>query len=377
MLRLKKSIYGLVQAARQWFLKFEEALKTIGFRNNQIDPCLFIKKDDGKFCAICVYVDDCILTGDQTMMKEVIEGLKKVFAIKIQKNIDDFLGCNIIMGKNDINIFQKRIHDNLKDLIEPNVSTDKFKTPSSPGFAVVRQEKKEGLLNGKDQKWFRSSVGSLLYMVKFSRPDIANSVRELSKVMDLANYGQKKELNRLLNFVYHGGVKGLKMKPTEETIWEIEAFSDSDFAGDKNGRRSVTGFIILVCNTPISWKSKSQGNVTLSSTEAKYVALSETVREVKFITKILDSLCIAYKTPIKVNVDNTGALFLSNNKTSGERTKHIDIKYHYVRELVEKKFVEIKFVKSEDNLADLFTKNLGGEAYSKHSNKLLIEKDDF
>ena len=91
------------------------------------------------------------------------------------------------MGKHEINIFQKRIHESLKDLIEPNCSTDKFKTPSSPGFAVIRQEKKEGLLNGKDQKWFRSSVGSLLYLVKLSRPDIANSVRELSKVMDLAN----------------------------------------------------------------------------------------------------------------------------------------------------------------------------------------------
>ena len=120
------------------------------------------------------------------------------------------------------------------------------------GFCRNETRKKEGLLNGKDQKWFRSSVGSLLYLVKLSRPDIANSVRELSKVMDLANYGQKKELNRLLNFFYHGGIKGLKMKPTEETIWEIEAFSDSGFAGDKNGRRSVTGFVILVCNTPIS-----------------------------------------------------------------------------------------------------------------------------
>ena len=85
VLRLKKSIYGLLQAARQWFLKFEEALKNIGFRNNQIDPCLFIKKEDSKFCAVCVYVDDCILTGDQATMEEVIEGLKRCLPLKFKK----------------------------------------------------------------------------------------------------------------------------------------------------------------------------------------------------------------------------------------------------------------------------------------------------
>ena len=135
-------------------------------------------------------------------------------------------------------------------------------------------------------------------------------------MMGKVSLGHKKEWNRLLNFVTSNGMKGLKMKLTKESIWKIEVYWDSNFGGNKNGRRSITGFIVMACNDPISWKSKSQGNVTLSSTEAGYLAPSETGREVKFIAHVLDSLEIKYEKLIKMNVDNFGAMFLFNNKTS-------------------------------------------------------------
>jgi hypothetical protein len=133
----------------------------------------------------------------------------------------------------------------------------------------------------------------------------------------------------------------------------------------------VTGMVILVSGVPISWKSKGQPTVTLSSTESEYVALCETVREVKFISQVLESLEIGYKKPIRVHVDNIGAIFLSENRNSSERTKHIDIKYHYIREQIDVGLIEVKFVKSEENLADLFTKNLKGELFECHASKLV------
>ena len=120
--------------------------------------------------------------------------------------------------------------------------------------------------------------------------------------------------------------------------------------------------VILVSGVPISWKSKGQATVTLSSTEAEYVALCDVVREVKFIAQILRSLNIQFKKPTNVFVDNKGAIFLTENRNSGEKTKHIDVKYHYICKQIDEGLIKVKNFKSQDNLANLFTKNLRGEA---------------
>jgi hypothetical protein len=129
--------------------------------------------------------------------------------------------------------------------------------------------------------------------------------------------------------------------------------------------------MILVSGVPISWKSKGQATVTLSSTEAEYVAMCDGVREVKFITQVLVLMNIEFKKPINVYVDNIGAIFLTENRNSGEKTKLIDVKYKYIREQINEGLIQVRFEKSQENLADLFTKNLKGEAYKYHANKLL------
>jgi hypothetical protein len=159
-------------------------------------------------------------------------------------------------------------------------------------------------------------------------PDLGNPVRELSKVIDGAAPGHVNELKRLIQFIGDTRNRGLKMKHMCKKVWELEAYSDSNYAGDKDNRKSITGFAILISGVPISWKSKGQLNVTLSSNEAEYVVLCETVREVKFITQLLSMMNIEFKKPIRIHVDNIGAVFLSENTNSSERTKHIDIKYH-------------------------------------------------
>jgi len=191
--------------------------------------------------------------------------------------------------------------------------------------------------------------------------------------MDGASPAHVKELKRMIEFLHWERSKGLRIKSDHEEKWKVLAYSDSDFAGDKDDRKSVTGYVILLCNVPVSWKSKGQPNVTLSSTEAEYVALCETVREIKFISQLLNTLNIQYERPIKVQVDNIGAVFLSKNKTSGERTKHIDVKYHFIREQINDGLIQVDFVRSEENLADIFTKNLSGEKYIYHASKLLTE----
>lgn len=212
-------------------------------------------------------------------------------------------------------------------------------------------------------------LGSFLYLVKLSRPDLANSVRELSKAMDGAAPVHVKELKRLVQFLEKTKVKGLKMKFSQEELWEIQAYSNSDYAGDKEGRKSVTGMIIFVCGVPNTWKG--QQTVAISRTEAVYIALSKTVREVKFISQVLEALHIGYKKPVPVYVDNMGAIFLAKSRNSSKRTKHIDIKYHYVRSQIDLGLTDIIFVKSEENVADIFTKNLKAEIFESHEAKII------
>ena len=213
----------------------------------------------------------------------------------------------------------------------------------------------------------------LLYLVKHSRPDIANAVRELSKVMDDPTIYAMKELNRIIKFVLDTSDYGLKIDPEPNeneklNKWNLKVYTDSDYAGDKDTR-------IFLLNVPILWRSKAQRSVTLSSSEAEYVALSEAAKDVKFVVQLLKSIGVEVRLPVVINVDNIGAIFMSENVSTTNRTKHVDVRYHFVREFIEDGFVKIVFVRSKENAADIFTKNVNGEIYNYHSNTMVVKKN--
>ena len=220
----------------------------------------------------------------------------------------------------------------------------------------------------------------LLYLVKFSRPDISNSVRELVKAMDKSTEGHYKSLLRAIKYVLTTEDMGLTYDSgilvNFKGLWKIEAYSDSDFAGDRDSRLSVTGFSIFIGNCLVSWKSRSQKTVTLSSTEAEYVAVSEVCMEILFIRQILEFLKIKIDYPVTVFCDNIGAIFLGYNDKNSKRTKHVDIRHHYVRQYVEDGTVKIIFVRSEENSADTYTKNTTGATFKKHALKGLSRMNE-
>ena len=232
-------------------------------------------------------------------------------------------------------------------------------------------------LNYKEQTEFRSGVGMLLYLLKFSRPDLSNPIREVAKVMDGATQGHLKTLYRLIKFTLETRNKALKMEPCDweftdgEIIWMLQAYSDSDWAKDTETRRSVTGYIVYLNGCAVLWKSKLQRNVTLSSSESEYCAGSETVQGILYVKMILEFLGIKVKLPIIVHIDNIGAIYMSNNEMSGTRTRHIDCRYHFVKEYIEDGVIKIIFVRSEKNDADIFTKNLNAELYERHVAKYI------
>ena len=152
-------------------------------------------------------------------------------------------------------------------------------------------------------------------------------------------------------------------------IWQIVAFCDSEFAGDKDNKISVTGFSISIGKCLISWKSRGQKSVTLSSTEAEYVSVSEVCAEIMFIKQVLEFLNVEIEYPITVNCDNVGVIFLAHNAKNIQRTKNMDVRYHYVRQYMEDGTVKIVFVNSEYNAADVYTKNFSGSIFELHGTK--------
>ena len=235
-------------------------------------------------------------------------------------------------------------------------------TPGIHRFTARRLENPADKVNPKEHEIYRSGVGTLLYLTKHSRPDICNPVRELSKTMDAPAPAHLKEMYKLIRHVLSTKGYGLKFELNK-------ALSDSDFASDKETRISVFGYIVYFCGIPIAGRSKGMKSVVLSTTEAEYMALSEVVKELKFIVQLLQTMNIEVKLPITVYVDDVGAIRLSNNRTTSDRTKHIDIRTAFVQEYQEDGKIIIKFVKSEENEADIFAKNTTNVIFSNHQKK--------
>jgi hypothetical protein len=198
--------------------------------------------------------------------------------------------------------------------------------------------------------------------------------------MDKATPAAFKEMKRVMRFISATKDFGLHIEPddpgNDKFKWNMVVYTDSDWAGDKEDRRSVSGYVIFVLGVPILWKSKSQKSVTLSSSEAEYFAMSEAVKEVRFIVMVLESLGIQVTTPIIVKVDNVGAIFMAENVSATSRTKHIDTLCHFVREFVEEGFIKTIFVKTAENKSDIFTKNVSGEAYDDHIDNYNMDRNN-
>ena len=230
-------------------------------------------------------------------------------------------------------------------------------------------------MNPEEHETYRSGVGTLLYLTKHSRPDICYTVRELSKTMDAPAPAHLKEMYMEIRHVLSTKGYGQKFELRKDIMkWALKALSDSDFASDKETRISVFGYIIYFCGIPFAWRSKGMKSVVLSTTETEYMALSEVVKELKFIVQLVQTMNIEVELPITVYVDNVGAIWISNNRTTSDRTKHIDIKTSFVKEYQEDGKIIIKFVKSEDNEADIFTKNTTNVIFHNHQKKLVWDK---
>ena len=221
------ALYGLVQAARKWFQKLWEVLITKkNFMPSQADPCLMYRNNEDGLCIVLIYVDDNIVIGNQTTIWKMVEKLKKEFKVMVKEDTTDYLGCKVFTSENKRVgwIGQPHLHKNLQQYFGTLTNNIKIpKTPSPPGFHVVRPTTETSKIDNKTQKLFRGGIGMILYLVKHFRPGLSNCTRELLKLMDGAMTIQWNELLHVIKYTIDTKETGIQMDPKYDEKWHLEA----------------------------------------------------------------------------------------------------------------------------------------------------------
>ena len=361
--RLKRHVYGLKQAPRTWFRTLSEYLVVIGFVPCVHDPCLFVRRSTNKVCYIFVYVDDLVIAADSVEeMRVVKDELRDKWSMKDLGPIESILGIRVIRNRTErtLSMTQEKYIDNL--LSKFNLSDVKpTKTPLDPGCSLSKQmcpvTEEERALASKQP--YRELVGSLMYLMVCTRPDIAFAICQLSRYSSNHGAGHWSALMHVVRYVK--GTKSLGITYRGNSGLYPTLFSDASFASDIDSRRSVSGYISYVGGGPVSWRSKLQSTTALSTCESEYIALCSAAQEAVHLRSLFQELIpsvdgSAVGAPIVVFEDNKATIDISKNPCLHEKQKHVDVKYHYVRECVLNQRIRVQYVRTDLMLADILTK---------------------
>ena len=360
--KLKKSLYGLKQSPRCWNTAFREYMESIHYKQSAADPCVFIKAEKEGITIVAVYVDDLIIFAKTAeKMDEVKKNLATKFKMKDLGKLHYCLGITIEQDKKNmcLCLHQKQY---IQEMIE-RYGLSEAKTVATPADVNVKLKKIYGVSKTVDSSWYQSMVGSLLYACNATRPDIAQAVGVVSKFSSNPNEAHLTAVKRIMRYLKGTINIALYYKKTEDKA--LIGYSDADWAGDQDDRHSTTGNLFLMSGGTISWLSKKQPGVTLSTAEAEYVALSTATQEAVWLRRMLAELQVKPGDPTVIMEDNTGAIAIAKNPVSHSRTKHIDIRYHYVREAVQDNLINLRYCPTEEMTADVLTKSLPRERFEK------------
>lgn len=352
--RLNKSLYGLKQAAHVWNKTLNESLLNLGCKQCNEDECLFIFSSNGDKVYLLVHVDDILAaTNSLKALEKLMSAVNKSFEIKDLGEARNYLGISLSRNKEGFfELCQCNYIEKILDITGLSEAKES-RIPMDTGYHK---------LNGKQLESnheYRKIVGMLLYLSVNSRPDIAAAVGILCQKVSSPRDVDLNEAKRVLRYLKR--TKGIKLTlgPSTLKFKSIEAFTDSDWAEDRVDRKSSSGILCLVNSAAVIWRSKKQSIVATSSAEAEYVALSQTVKELVWLRRLCESFDIKHNGPIIVNCDSQSAIAMVTKPKLGGRTKHIDVKYHHVKDAVSTGVIELHYIRSEDNIADVLTKPLG------------------
>jgi hypothetical protein len=347
---LHKALYGLKQAPRAWYDTLKEFLIHNGFKIGLVDTTLFTKVK-GKDLFVCqIYVDDIIFgSTNRVLSDEFSKMMIKRFEMSMVGELKFFLGLQIRQLKHGTFISQEKF---AKDIIK-KFDMDKAKSISTPMQTNAHLDlNREG--NSADQKEYRSMIGSLLYLCA-SRPDIMLSVCMCARFQADPKDIHRTAVRRILRYLIHSSGFGLWYP--KGAPFELIGYSDSDYAGCKVDRKSTSGTCQFLGRSLVSWSSKKQNSVALSTAEAEYIAAGSCCAQLLWMRQTLKDFNISM-SQVPLLCDNESAIKLANNPVQHQRSKHIEVRHHFLRDHVEKKDIQLCHVRTEAQLADIFTKPL-------------------
>lgn len=378
VLLLLKTLYGTKQAPHEWNSTLNDFIVSHNFSRCVSDTCTYIRRSKSdKPIIIAVFVDDIIILYDKTDESEWLEYKKAFMSTFKMKDLNDaewILGIRITRDRtaktikldHEIQIDKTLTQFQMSECNPAKTPTESQKL-SQADCPTTQQEKDE-----MSKVPYKSMIGALQYIALSTRPDIAYSINQLSRY--LANPGRAHWLGgkRVLRYLKGTAKAGLLYKDysgNQDT--RIELFCDADWAGNVDDRKSTTGIVIKVNGCVIVWLSKKQTTVALSTAEAEYIAMATALQELIWINQYLTELGLKHPEAPVLRSDNQAAIQIANNDVLHNRTKHIDIRYHFIREIIRRGEVQVEWIHTKDQQADINTKGLDINTFKQLRDKLI------
>ena len=357
--KLRRSLYGLKQSSRCWNTVFKQYMESINFKPCTVDPCIFVTGEGADLTIVAVYVDDLIvITKTPETIKKIKETLAARFKMKDLGKLHYCLGISIQHDEERGSLWMDQ-RQYIQSLLK-RYGLFQAKLATTPADVNVKLIKNDGVSKPVNLN-YQSMVGSLLYASIATRPDITQAVGAVSKFNSCPTEAHLTAVKRM--FRYLEGTINLCIKYERSADNRLVGFSDADWAGDMNDRQSTTGNLFMMSGAAIAWSSKKQPVVVLSTTEAEYVALSAATQEAVWLRRLLSDIKAPPQTQILIKEDNQGTIAIVRNPVSHSRTKHIDIKFHYVREALEDGIIDLIYCPTEQMTADILTKLLAHQQF--------------
>lgn len=364
---LQKAIYGLKQASREWNKKLDGMLQKFGLKRSSVDPCVYHEIDGKIMLFVAVYVDDLLIfTNDDHVKCNLKKFLKSNFMMKDIGAATSCVGMQIVQSKNHDRI---EIHQSnyIRDiLVKYNMADcNPISTPVDPNQKLTKDMSPKSKADMEEMAMipYQEAVGSILYLAQCTRPDIAYAVNNVSRFNQNPGKAHWTAVKRI--FRYLKGTIDKKLVYTHKRDSNVYGYSDADFASDVDERRSCTGFVFVLQGAAISWNSKRQPTVAISTTEAEYMALSCGTQEAIYLKQFENEFGIGnVDQPITLFCDNMSAIHLASNDVYHSRTKHIDVKHHFVRQSVSNCLIEVKSIGTDKMAADNLTKSVPNDKHN-------------
>ncbi|KAK2388640.1 putative mitochondrial protein [Trifolium repens] len=362
--KLKKALYGLKQAPRAWYERLTQFLEEQGYRKGGSDKTLFVKQEKGKFIIAQIYVDDIVFGGmSNAMVQHFVQQMQSEFEMSLVGELTYFLGLQIKQMDDTIFISQSKYARNIIKKFGMDNATHK-RTPAPTHLKLTKDEKGISV----DQSLYRSMIGSLLYLTA-SRPDITYAVGVCARYQADPKVSHLTQVKRILKYVNGTSDYGIMYSHCENST--LYGSCDADWAGSADDRKSTSGGCFFLGTNLISWFSKKQNCVALSTAEAEYVAAGSSCSQLVWMKQMLKEYDVE-QDALTLYCDNMSAINISKNPIQHSKTKHIDIRHHYIRDLVESKIVVLEHVGTKEQIADIFTKALDAVQFEKLRGKLGI-----